>query len=171
MNQQFQNTEHLPYRKCVGIMLINSQGLVWVGKRSKYKLYDKDPKVWQMPQGGIDKGEEPFQAAKRELYEETSVTSVSLIAEAPEWYSYDIPDEYSDSSRPRKFRGQTQKWFAFRFEGDDTEINILKPPDNHQVEFIDWRWEKLSNLPNLVVSFKREVYLNVVDAFSQFVVE
>ena len=168
MNQQVLNQEHLPYRKCVGIILINAQGLVWVGKRSQYKEYDANPKIWQMPQGGIDKGENPLQAAKRELFEETSVTSISLIAEASEWYSYDIPSDYADNSRPRKFRGQTQKWFAFRFEGDDSEINILNPPDNHRAEFSKWRWEKLSNLPDIVVPFKRDVYLFLVDEFSKY---
>lgn len=159
----------LPYRPCVGIMLINRDGLVWTGKRFGDKTPVPDEFAWQMPQGGLDEGENPLEAAKRELFEETSVTSASLIAEAPEWFNYDFPPEVLfNSKRGNKFKGQTQKWFAFRFEGDDSEINILTPPHGHMQEFSEWRWEKAANLPSLIVPFKRDVYRQVVDAFSTF---
>ena len=169
MKNQNSYVEQLPYRKCVGIMLINQQGLVWIGKRSSVKTFVNKSQVWQMPQGGIDKNEDPFEAAKRELYEETSVKSVKLLGASSQWYSYEIPESINvDNKRLRKFQGQTQKWFAFEFTGDDSEINIHTPPDNHRPEFEEWRWEKLSQLPGLVIPFKREVYLNVVAEFSKF---
>ncbi|MDX5592158.1 RNA pyrophosphohydrolase [Pseudovibrio sp. SPO723] len=165
-------TQHdlLPYRPCVGIMLINHAGLVWVGKRFGDKNPVPDETAWQMPQGGLDKGEDPLEAAKRELYEETSVSNVSLLAEAPEWYAYDFPEEVLQSTRRGKYRGQTQKWFAMRFEGMDSEINILTPPDGHGQEFCEWRWERAENLPGLIVPFKREVYAQVVGAFKHLTV-
>lgn len=157
----------LPYRPCVGIMLLNKQGLVWVGKRFGDKTPVPDAFAWQMPQGGLDEGEDPLEAAKRELYEETGVASVSLLAEAPEWFAYDFPPEVQQSTRRGKFRGQTQKWFAMRFDGDDAEINILNPPEGHNQEFSEWRWEQAANLPDMIVPFKREVYAQVVRAFAR----
>ena len=169
MNNLNSETEHLPYRKCVGIMLINQQGLVWIGKRSSVKSKINNSQVWQMPQGGIDKNEDPYSAAIRELYEETSVKNITFLAESPEWYSYDIPETLiADNRRLRKYRGQTQKWFAFQFVGDDTEVNIHSPPENHRPEFEAWRWEKSSQLPELVIPFKREVYLEVIAVFSKY---
>ncbi len=158
-------TSTLPYRPCVGVMLVNRQGLVWIGKREDDKHGVEASYAWQMPQGGIDSGESPLKAAKRELYEETSVRTVTLIGEAPDWYNYDFPPEILARTRRSKFRGQTQRWFAFRFDGDDDEINIRTPPDGHRPEFHEWRWERASALPELIIPFKRPVYENVVRAF------
>jgi putative (di)nucleoside polyphosphate hydrolase len=119
-----------------------------------------------MPQGGIDDGEAPFEAALRELFEETNVSSTSLIAEAPQWLSYDLPDNARGRWRGR-YRGQTQKWFLLRFEGEDSEIDIERPGGGgHTPEFDAWRWERLEALPDLVVPFKRRVYEGVVAAFA-----
>eukprot|EP01037_Dinobryon_pediforme_P046968 gene46968-60677_t len=117
-----------------------------------------------MPQGGVDAGEDPIDAAWRELHEETNVRSAKLIAEAPEWYSYDIPRSVVGERWKHKWRGQTQKWFAFRFEGDESEIDILHPPAGEQ-EFAEWRWERMERLPELIIPFKRPVYEKVVAAF------
>ena len=159
--------ERLPYRPCVGIALFNHAGLVWAGCRS-----DKDAEGegeghwWQMPQGGLDTGEDPFEAALRELYEETSVKSASLIREAPGWLSYDLPLEMIGQSWGGRYRGQKQKWFALRFDGDEGEIDVLNPGGGkHKPEFSQWRWEKLERLPGLIVPFKRKVYEDVVAAF------
>ncbi|GAA0780246.1 RNA pyrophosphohydrolase [Roseibium denhamense] len=163
--------EGLPYRPCVGVMLINSSGKVWIGKRSDGSS-DRNAYefAWQMPQGGIDKGEAAEPAARRELYEETSVSSVSLLEEAPDWFAYDYPDEVIRTTRKGKYRGQAQKWVAYRFDGRDDEINILTPPDGHSPEFCEWRWEEASRLPELIVPFKRPVYQKVIAAFSHLTV-
>lgn len=158
--------EGLPYRPCVGIMLINQEGKVWVGKRDDGNGSSEYDYAWQMPQGGIDKGETPRDAALRELYEETSVRTVSVIEEAPQWLTYDYPDDVKKQTRKGKYRGQAQRWFAVRFEGPDSEIDVQNLPDGHDVEFSEWRWEAASRLPDLIVPFKREVYQGVVDAFS-----
>jgi len=158
------------YRPCVGVTLINKEGLVFVGHRCAKGAFDQvaAPWLWQMPQGGIDEGEKPFDAALRELYEETNVSSVEFLAETPGWLSYDLPPE-AKKSWSGKYIGQTQRWFALRFTGDDSEIDIHAPGGGkHKPEFDEWRWEKLSALPDLIVPFKREVYLNVVDAFTPF---
>lgn len=157
----------LPYRPCVGQMVLNRQGLVWVGRR----LAEPDGemagsrKLWQMPQGGIDEGEEPLQAALRELYEETGMRNVTLIEEAPDWVRYDLPDELIGVVWKGRYRGQMQKWFAFRFEGDDSEIRIDPPPGGHEAEFSEWAWKPMSDLVDLIVPFKRKVYEEVVAAF------
>ena len=162
----------LPYRPCVGVMLVNRDGLVFIGRRlrSAGPEHVDDRHAWQMPQGGIDPGEEPLQAAFRELYEETSVRSAELLAEAPDWYAYDLPPEISGRAWRGRYRGQTQKWFAFRFTGDDSEIDILKPGGGrHKAEFEAWRWEPIENLPELIIPFKRSVYDGVVSAFRDVV--
>jgi putative (di)nucleoside polyphosphate hydrolase len=121
---------------------------------------------WQMPQGGIDAGEDPAKAARRELYEETSVRSAKLIAEGPQWLAYDLPDDARNRFAGR-YRGQTQKWFLFRFDGDEAEIDIHRPANGqHKPEFADWRWERFEALPDLVVPFKREVYVQVAAWFA-----
>ncbi|WP_457795936.1 RNA pyrophosphohydrolase [Methylocystis sp. S23] len=158
------------YRPCVGVALINAQGLVFVGRRKSKGDFDlvSDPHLWQMPQGGIDEGETPFEAALRELYEETNVKSVEFLAEAPLWLSYDLPPE-AKKRWSGKYVGQTQRWFALRFLGKDSEIDIHAPAGGrHKPEFDDWRWEKLSKLPDLIVPFKRQVYLDVAAAFAPF---
>ena len=158
----------LPYRPNVGIMALNRQGLVWAGRRiasTDSEMAGTD-KLWQMPQGGIDKGEDPYEAALRELYEETGMRSVSLLAEAPDWIVYDLPPELVGRALKGKYRGQTQKWYAFRFEGDDSEIAINPPPGGHEAEFDAWAWKPMTDLPELIVPFKRKVYEQVIAAFA-----
>jgi putative (di)nucleoside polyphosphate hydrolase len=157
----------LPYRPCVGVALVNHAGDVFIGHRKRKRKGEVlDAKSWQMPQGGIDNGEEPLKAAKRELWEETSVRSIELIAELPHWLKYDLPE----GARGRwsgRFRGQTQKWFMFRFVGQDKEIDVRRPAGGaHDAEFDEWRWERFERVPDLVVPFKREVYEKVVAAFA-----
>ena len=118
-----------------------------------------------MPQGGIDKGEDPLEAARRELYEETGMRSVSLIGETVDWINYDLPRELVGTVWKGKYRGQRQKWFAFRFEGDESEIHINPPPGGHQAEFDRWDWRGMDELTGLVVPFKRHVYEQVIAAF------
>ena len=159
--------ETLPYRPCVGMMVLNRRGLVWVGKRivEEGSEISDTPRLWQMPQGGIDKDEEPLFAARRELHEETGMRSLTLLAEAPGWIDYDLPPHLVGISLKGRFRGQTQKWFAFRFEGEDSEIAINPPPDGHEAEFDEWAWRKVRDLPDLVVPFKRAAYEKLVAIF------
>ncbi|MDF1599281.1 RNA pyrophosphohydrolase [Mesorhizobium sp. YIM 152430] len=157
----------LPYRPCVGIMVLNRDGLVWVGRR----IAEPDgemagaAQLWQMPQGGIDAGEDPLEAARRELFEETGMKSVSLIETAPDWINYDLPPHLVGVALKGKYCGQTQRWFAFRFEGSDDEIAIDPPRGGHMAEFDAWDWKPMADLPDLIVPFKRGVYEAVVDAF------
>ncbi len=159
--------ETLPYRPCVGVMVLNREGLVWAGRR--IALPDSEmsgtDKLWQMPQGGIDEGEDPLPAAVRELYEETGIKTVSLLAQTPGWINYDLPRELVGIALKGKYRGQTQKWFAFRFEGEESEIAINPPPGGHEAEFDAWSWKPMGELPELIVPFKRPLYEEVVAAF------
>ncbi|WP_367717284.1 RNA pyrophosphohydrolase [Nitratireductor sp. GISD-1A_MAKvit] len=158
---------NLPYRLCVGIMVLNPEGLAWAGRRivEPQDELSGSTQLWQMPQGGIDEGEDPRDAAYRELYEETGMKSVSFLAETPQWISYDLPEHLLGIALKGKYRGQKQKWFALRFEGPDSEIAINPPPGGHQAEFDMWEWKPMTELPDLIVPFKRKVYTTVVDAF------
>jgi putative (di)nucleoside polyphosphate hydrolase len=156
------------YRPCVGIMLFNPVGLVFVGRRRNKKMPEhlRDGHAWQMPQGGIDVGEEPYAAALRELREETNVSSTTFLAESPDWYSYDLPCDVSKKSWKGKFQGQRQKWFALQFEGDDSEIDIATPAGGQRPEFDAWRWESIGRLAELIIPFKRPVYEKVIETFA-----
>jgi putative (di)nucleoside polyphosphate hydrolase len=157
----------LLYRPCVGVALVNRDGHTLIGHRKRKRGNEVlDARAWQMPQGGIDDGEEPLKAARRELWEETNVRSVEFIAEMPEWLSYDLPVA-ARSRWSGRYRGQTQKWFLFRFTGDEREIDVHRPAGGaHEAEFDQWRWERFERLPDVVVPFKREVYAAVAAAFA-----
>jgi putative (di)nucleoside polyphosphate hydrolase len=149
-------------------MALNRAGLAFIGRRIDGPEHIDATHVWQMPQGGIDPGEEPRTAAARELREETSISSVEWLGEVADWLSYDIPRDIVGLAWQGRYRGQTQKWFAVRFIGDESEIDIAHPAGGHQAEFSAWRWEPLQNVPDLVVPFKRHVYERVVKEFAQF---
>lgn len=153
------------YRPCVGITVINRDGLVWVGRRADAQGDAEGRGAWwQMPQGGIDEGEAPNAAALRELIEETGMRTVRILGETEGWLRYDLPDELVGKAWGGRYRGQEQKWFAVRFLGDEAEINITSPDE--KAEFTEWRWVPISELAELVVPFKRPVYLEVVEAFT-----
>jgi len=155
----------LPYRPCVGIMLFNKKGKVWIGRRAMKRAVQQDePGSWQMPQGGIDKGEDPLPAALRELEEETGISSVEVIGQTEGWLTYDLPKHLLGIALKGKYCGQKQKWFAMRYLGDDADIDLAKAEDD---EFDDWRWEDANALPGLIVDFKRPVYEQVVEAFGK----
>lgn len=159
--------DDLPYRPCAGIMVLNDKGLVWAGRRISQgnSEFDGSPQLWQMPQGGIDEGEAPLAAAIRELYEETGMKTVTLLAEARDWIHYDLPPQLIGIGLRGKYRGQAQKWFAFRFDGDESEIQINPPPGSNEAEFNAWDWKPMESLPELIVPFKRSVYEQVVEQF------
>ncbi|MBR0695458.1 RNA pyrophosphohydrolase [Bradyrhizobium lablabi] len=159
-----------PYRPNVGIALFNAEGRVLIGHRFK----DDGPEIvlpgleWQMPQGGIDEGEDPRQAVMRELWEETGVVSAEYLGET-DWMTYEFPLYDGPSShRLAKFRGQRQKWFALRFIGSDEEIDPLTSRNDQPAEFDQWRWERLDRVADLVVPFRRDVYLAVAARFAAF---
>ena len=160
--------EDLPYRPGVGLMVLNPAGRVFIGRRRDGPEHVDRTHAWQMPQGGIDAGEDPWPAALRELHEETNIRSVEKLGEIEEWLSYDIPREIVGQAWKGKYRGQTQKWYALRFTGDDSEIDIAHPAGGHKPEFVEWRWEPMKNLPALIIPFKRPVYERVVQEFAKF---
>lgn len=156
-NQICLDREKLPYRPCVGIVLLNQRGLVFVGRR-----IDTAADAWQMPQGGIDAGETPEDAALRELEEEIGTRQVELLRQAQEWLYYDLPDELLGKVWDGRYRGQKQLWFAAQFLGRDADIRI----DTPHAEFSAWKWVELHRLPELAIPFKRDVYINVVNQFT-----
>lgn len=149
-------------------MLINASGLVWIGRRLPKWVGDKSAAIWQMPQGGIALGEDPEHAALRELEEETAITSVEVLAEASGWLTYELPEHLVGVALKGRYRGQRQKWFAMRFTGDDSEINI-SARDGRKAEFDAWRWARMAELPDLVLPFKRPVYAALADEFGHLV--
>ncbi|MFM2423596.1 MAG: hypothetical protein RL291_2126 [Pseudomonadota bacterium] len=154
----------MPYRKCVGLMIFNREGLVWIGRRvGSPNLGASKSGWWQMPQGGIDPGETPLAAAKRELFEETGMRSAEVIAESQHWYNYELPTDLIGRALGGRYRGQTQRWFAMRFTGEESEINI--DPVDHDREFDVWRWAPMGELLDAIVPFKRPVYEKIVAEF------
>lgn len=155
------------YRPCAGIALFHPDGRVFIGKRADTKSPVGAGQLWQMPQGGIDEGEDPQAAALRELYEETNVRSVSYLAEIEKWLTYDFPESVAGKRWKGKYVGQAQRWFAYLFTGDESEIDILSPGGGeHKPEFAEWRWDTLSQIPDLIVPFKRGVYEDIVREFA-----
>lgn len=149
------------YRPNVGVALFHRDGRVWLGQRHA----QRPPHNWQLPQGGVDDGEDLETAARRELYEETGVRSATLLGRTDDWLTYDYPPDFQGSKRARGFLGQRQVWFAFRFTGEESEIDLAA---HGEVEFDAWRWGALDETPDLIVPFKRGVYEAMVAAFSGF---
>jgi putative (di)nucleoside polyphosphate hydrolase len=157
--------QQLKYRPCVGIMVLNPAGLVWIGRRHDAPGEPEGPGAWwQMPQGGIDEDEDPAKAALRELFEETGIRSVEIIAESAQWHKYDLPPGLRPSAWGGRYCGQRQKWFAARFTGTDDEVVLDRP--SHKAEFDAWRWAPIDELVDLIVPFKRAVYSQVVREFT-----
>lgn len=150
--------EDLPYRPCVGIMLLNSSGHAFVGRR-----IDQTVEGWQMPQGGIDEGETPAEAGLRELKEEVGTGKAVILREMDEWLYYDLPKHLLGVALHGRYRGQKQKWLAMRFTGKDSDINIK----THEPEFAAWDWLAIETLPGLIVPFKRDTYSKVIAAFRE----
>jgi len=158
-------TETAPegYRPCVGLALFNARGLVFIGRRANknQREHVAPGHAWQMPQGGIDKGEDLEEAARRELFEETGIQTIEIIAESEGWLNYDLPPHLLGKALKGKYRGQTQKWFLARFTGKASEIRL----DLHEPEFEAWKWAPVDDLPKLIVPFKKALYEALVAEF------
>lgn len=163
----------LPLRPCVGIVLFNADGLVWVGRHrpkwaSRPQSYVKDH-VWQLPQGGIQPLEPSREAAFRELWEETGVRNATLVGEIPGWLTYELPPDLVGIALKGKYAGHRLRWYALRFDGNDSEIDIRpKARGDLKPEFDDWRWVPLAEVPGLTVDFRRAVYAEVAQEFARF---
>jgi putative (di)nucleoside polyphosphate hydrolase len=149
------------YRPAVGVMLINPVGKVWAGQR-----LDNSLEAWQMPQGGLDAGEEPLEGAFRELEEETGISRdlVELVAQAKEELTYDLPEDLIGKVWKKPWRGQRQTWFLMRFLGEDKDVNIATP----EPEFRAWKWAEPAELPAMIVPFKQQLYRDVLEAFAEW---
>ena len=158
MNKKEKNFKKLPYRNGVGIVVLNNKNRIFVAKR-----IDNPKNFWQMPQGGVDKGEDYYHAALRELKEETSIISVKLVQEIDKKLTYILPDELIGIIWKGRFKGQTQKWFVMRFIGNESEINI----NTKNPEFLDWKWIDLEDLTKIAVNFKLDVYKNLKQEVSK----
>ncbi len=156
----------LPYRPCVGIVLLNGEGKIWIGRRCEALISQEWQKRWQMPQGGIDDGEDPREAAARELFEETGVSSAAIVAELKGWIEYELPPDVVGKAMKGKYRGQRQKWFAMRFTGDEREIDLS--PEGHKPEFDAWRWAGAAEVLDEIVDFKHAAYDAILAEFAPF---
>lgn len=152
------------YRTNVGVVLFNHTGQVWLGHRAN----TQGAHTWQFPQGGVDKGEELLAAARRELLEETGVSSVTYLGCTEGWITYDFPADWGGSKQAKGWMGQKQVWFAFRFDGEDSEVNLQA---HLPQEFESWRWGGLDEAPGLVIPFKRGAYDKVIAAFRRYEAE
>ena len=155
----------LPYRDNVGAVLFNAAGLVLVARRADMPNAEGAPGGWQLPQGGMDAGEDPAIAVFRELEEEVGTARAEILAEHPDWLTYDLPDHLIGKALGGKYRGQRQKWFALRFTGVDADIRLDLDP---HPEFDAWRWARLAELPSLAVAFKRVIYERLARDFARF---
>jgi putative (di)nucleoside polyphosphate hydrolase len=155
----------LPYRPNVGAVLFNPAGLIFVARRADLPNAEGAPGGWQLPQGGMDEGEDPAVAVFRELEEEIGTARAEILAEHPEWLSYDLPPELVGKALGGKYRGQRQKWFALRFLGADSDIRLDLDP---HPEFDAWRWARLAELPAMAVGFKRAIYERLAVDFARF---
>ena len=154
------NSQKLPMRKGVGVIILNKENKVFVGKRK-----DNPINKWQMPQGGVDDGEDNLSAMKRELLEETSIRSIELLKEIDGYFEYELPKNLVGIIWKGKFRGQKQKWFITKFIGNENEINL----NTKNPEFIEWKWVSPDKLPDLIVDFKKKMYLKLLVDIKKFI--
>jgi putative (di)nucleoside polyphosphate hydrolase len=153
------NSKNLPYRKGVGMMVFNDDKKIFVGKRID------NQKAWQMPQGGVDENEDCLSAARRELYEETGIQSIRVIEKSKEKYTYDLPEYLLGKIWKGKYKGQRQRWFLIKFLGPDSEINL----NQKFAEFNEWKWVDIDELPKIIVTFKKKLYLSLIKEFYDFI--